>query len=231
MNINKQLTNDEINKIIECIVDNWTEEDDLIIKKATTASLISAGSKGRKHSKETIIKLRISHLNQKPTPEAIAKTVLKIKGLKRSKESKERMSISAKKSITDLRLKTAINNLKKARSARYRKISINGKKYDTVKDAADELSLNQNTITVRLKSNNPKFIKWFYLDRDKKEVRVCNGNGKPVTVNSIYYSSLKEAAKANNVTTTAASKGIIRNAPKYKDWQYIDSINDVKTKE
>jgi hypothetical protein len=60
-------------------------------------SAAKTGKKGHSPSEETREKLRIAHTGKKMTPEQIAKGVAKRTGMKRSAESRARMSASAKR--------------------------------------------------------------------------------------------------------------------------------------
>ena len=51
--------------------------------------------RGRKHNKETINKISQAHIGKKQSKNTIESRVIKLKGQKRSKESKQKMSISA----------------------------------------------------------------------------------------------------------------------------------------
>ena len=133
----------DISKVIIEIGNNWTHEDDAIIKKFTKAKKISDANKGfgkgikinKEHadklksaaliavtgrilSSETLLKMSISHRGYKPSFESIEKSRLKRKGLKRKPESieKGRITNTGKKHKEESKIKISIANTGKKRS-------------------------------------------------------------------------------------------------------------------
>jgi RNA polymerase sigma factor (sigma-70 family) len=98
---------------------------------------------------------------------------LKIKGLNR-KQISAKLNTSGEDVRSKLiRAKTRLEGLgyasntvtrKSIDKSKGRKVSIEGKIYNRIMDACDELGISQSTVSCRLKTESDKFREWHYID-------------------------------------------------------------------
>jgi group I intron endonuclease len=103
-----------------------------------------------------------------------------------------------------------------------RKVLIDGETYITVTEAGRQLGICAGTILHRIKSPNPLYVNYFYVENEPKHntsisaetrQKMCEArnkrespNSKPVVIDGIQYKSTSEASRQLGVST-----GIIRN--------------------
>lgn len=107
---------------------------------------------GKKHSEESKKKMSENHakafLGKKHSEESKKIIAEKLKGHKHSDESKKKMSESRQGS----------------KNHASQPVSIDGVRYETIKEAMDKLNIGRKMIVHRcIISKNPKFKDWFYL--------------------------------------------------------------------
>lgn len=126
-------------------------------------------------------------------------------------------------------------------------IRIAGVVYPGRQEAADAYAIAPSTVTLRVKSLDPKWTDWIYADptykqthfhsaetrrrqSERKRGRVVSGEtrsklsiaqARPVLINGVRYDSMKQAAEVLGITKSKVFQRI--NSPnkvKWKDWNY-----------
>jgi group I intron endonuclease len=154
-------------------------------------------------------------------------------GLKASQETKEKMSIIASQRLGEKNhffgkhhneeTKQKIREKSKGRlPPNIREVIINGETYISATEAGRQLEICTGNILHRIKSPNPLYANYFYVDNEPKtntsisdetRKKMCEArkkrespNSKQITIEGTHYKSLSEASRQLGVST-----GIIRN--------------------
>ena len=121
---------------------------------------------------------------------------------KHSEESKRKMSESQKGHI-------ALNGTK---------LIIDNVIYNSIREATTKLNLNKNTITKRVKSNDPKFDSYKYAG-EKKEI--IAKNGIKVKIDDIIYNSMSEAGIKLNLDKATIARRVKSDKSRFENYKYV----------
>ena len=89
---------------------------------------------------------------------------------------------------------------------------------NSIREATVKLNLNKNTITKRVKSNDPKFENYKYAE-DKKEI--IPKNGIKVKIDDIVYNSMSEAGIKLNLDKTTITRRVKSDKPRFENYKYV----------
>ena len=117
---------------------------------SATREKISVGHRGKTKSTETRERMRLSKLGKSQSLETRRKISLTLKGRPLSEERVKKMAIDRK------------GYANKGARAAMKKVSIGGKVYQSLSDAARELGTYHSTISRRF--NKPKYKDWFEIE-------------------------------------------------------------------
>lgn len=194
----------------------WTDEQ----RKRRSIQYSGKGNPfyGKKHSAETIQK-KVSNTDYSftQTPEHRNKLSEAMKGRIFSVEH------SRNKSLAQMGAK---NPMAKA-------VSINGKHFETITDAAEALGLNHSTVGGRVNSDSKRFEHWLYVDKENipydKVVEYSNGAiKKKCLIDGLEYESIKKASDLLGIPTSSLRRRMLSD--KFPNYSYLENKNTQQLK-
>ena len=161
-------------------------------------------------------------------------------GKKASQETKEKMSVIASERLGEKNpffgkhhseeTKQKIREKSKGRlPPNIREVIINGETYISVTEAGRQLGICAGTILHRIKSPNPLYVNYFYVENEPKHntsisaetrQKMCEArnkrespNSKPVVIDGIQYKSTSEASRQLGVSRQIIYTRLKSNTP------------------
>jgi group I intron endonuclease len=129
------------------------------------------GTKGRVWSKDekeerSILAQKLNYADRLQTPHAIKKRKENIDySFTQSQEFKNKISKAMKGRVfTEQHIKNKSLAQIGGKNPTARKVSIKGKIYECIMDAAKEFKMRHNTVFYRINSNSERFKDWFYIN-------------------------------------------------------------------
>lgn len=167
-------------------------------------------------------------------------------GLKRSEETKKKISEIAKQRIgeknpffgkvhsEETRKKISEKNLGNKPPTMI-KIIVDDIIYDSMTEAGRQLGLNTSVVLWRLKSKNPKFNNYKYFNDNKEDNEIITenkkniiiSNGIKIIIDGIIYNSMTEASKKLNLNINTISKRVKSNDTKFDNYNYTENKNGI----
>jgi group I intron endonuclease len=147
----------------------WTTKNYTSEQKLEYGKLLSEIRKGRKHSEETIQKLKIMHSGKNfGDSEKVSETIKKLwkdpNSIYNSKEYRNRLSIASKKRIWTDETKEKIRQSKiGSKNPVSIKIEVDGVIFETRRECAKHFKISEPAVTKRCKSKN--FENWKIINK------------------------------------------------------------------
>jgi hypothetical protein len=183
---------EEQNEYFHQLAEKWTKEDDKKVTADTKKIKISIAFTGRKG-----IVFSEDHK---------ANIANALKGIKRTREQKAKISTS---------LKSNNNAIKKP-------LFVNGIPYESLKAAGKALNIDPDVVRSRVLSKSYKFKDWKYFGVESKEIIIKQRyNAVAVSIDGVIYPTIKEAARVYGVSSIVVRYRLNSKSERFKDWKYL----------